>query len=372
MPVPDCFEGELCASGEGLALSYLGRPDLKAERFVDAPFAPGLRLYRTGDLVRQVDGLVQFLGRVDTQVKLRGYRIEPAGVEAVLERHPAVRQAAVILRRGAGDADGVLVAYVTGDVTGLEGALTDLARNELPRHARPARIIPLDTLPLTPSGKLDRHALAALPLPTLARATQPDIPAQSETPAQSDAPAQPDTPAQAAIIANQLEAALATVLGIPTPLPRAASFFDLGASSLMIVRVHERMQRALGRDFPITDFFRRGSIATLARHLAAPDPKPKQARPAPQGTNSPIAIVAMAGRFPGAPDVDTFWQAMVEGRELISHFTEDELDLPQAPGQVPARGVLDRAEWFDAPHFGLTPREADRLDPQHRVLLELA
>lgn len=357
MPLPDGDEGELCASGDGLALGYLNRPDLTAERFVEAPFAPGLRLYRSGDKVVRRDGVLRFLGRVDTQVKLRGYRIEPTGIEAVLERHPGVRQAAVIVRRDTGASDGLLVAYVTGDVDPDE--LLSHAARELPDHARPARIIPLDDVPLTPNGKLDRRALAARPL---------------------DAPPSAEASGTAPPVADLIETALADVLGLPAPLPRGASFFELGASSLMIARVHERVQRALGRDFPITDFFRHGSIATLAQHLAAPVPSrspepapaPAGAPAVPGGTDSPIAIVAMAGRFPGADNVDSFWQALVEGRELISHFAPDEIDLPLAEGQVPARGVIDRAEWFDAAHFGLTPREADRLDPQHRVLLELA
>lgn len=358
-PVAPGDEGELYASGAGLALGYLGRDDLTAERFVDAPFAPGLRLYRTGDLVRQdAEGRLHFLGRADSQIKLRGYRIEPAGIEAVLESHPKVQQAAVILRRAAEGADGVLVAYVTG--TAEPAALGELVARNLPDHARPSRILPIDALPMTATGKLDRRALAALPLPQGA---------PRHTGAGDD-------------IAALIEAELAQALEQPGPLPRGTSFFDLGASSLMIARVHERMQRALGREFPITDFFRHGSISTLAHHLAGADVAAGTAAgtvagasplaAASRGFDSPIAIVAMAGRFPGAPDVDSFWQALLDGRELISHFPADDIEGPRPDGIVAARGVLDRAEWFDAAHFGLTPREADRLDPQHRVLLELA
>lgn len=361
MPVPEGSEGELCASGAGLALGYLGQPELTAERFVDAPFAPGLRLYRTGDLVRRAGGVLHFLGRVDQQIKLRGYRIEPAGIEAVLERHPGVAQAAAVLRRGASEgADGQLLAFVTctpGASAGIETALAALAAADLPDHARPARILVIDALPLTPSGKVDRRAIAALPLPPAA------------TPAETQAPGGAATEAL-------IEDALCAVLGQPAPLPRGASFFDLGATSLMIARVHERLQTALARDFPVTDFFRHGTIATLARHLARADADAKQApAPAPgnaRGLDTPIAIVAMAGRFPGAPDVDAFWQAMLDGRELITRFDAQDLDVPLAEGQIAARGVVAHAEWFDAAHFGLTPREADRLDPQHRVLLELA
>jgi amino acid adenylation domain-containing protein len=348
MPVAEGEEGELCASGAGLALGYLGRPDLTAERFVEAPFAPGLRLYRTGDLVRWSGGVLEFLGRIDTQVKLRGHRVELSGVEAAMEACDGVRQAVAVVRDGADGADRMLVGYhVGGDETALSAHLAAT----LPGYSRPARLVALKEIPLNANGKVDRRALGLLPLPPKA--------APVTSPARTGGR-----------IAAELDAELAQLLGVAGPLPQETSFFDLGASSLMVVRLHERMQRVLGFDFPVTDFFRHGTIASLSRHLSGAATVAEPVRP---GANaSPIAIVAMAGRFPGAPSVDAFWQALTEGRELISHFAPEELDRPLADGEVPARGVLDRSEWFDAPHFGLTPREANLLDPQHRVLLELA
>jgi amino acid adenylation domain-containing protein len=347
-PVADGAEGELCAAGAGLALGYLGREDLTAERFVDAPFSPGLRLYRTGDLVRWSGNVLEFLGRIDTQVKLRGYRVELSAIEAAMEACVGVRQAVAVARDGSDGADRMLVAYHVG---GDERTLAAHIAATLPDYSRPARLVPLDEIPLNANGKYDRRALALRPLPT-----KPAIPNHVTTLGSS--------------IAAQMDAELTSLLGVDGPLPQDTSFFDLGASSLVVVRLHERMQRLLGRDFPVTDFFRHGTIKSLSRHLSGATTQPEPSRAVANA--APIAIVAMAGRFPGAPSVEAFWQALTERRELISHFTQDELDRPLAEGEVPARGVLDRSEWFDSQHFGLTPREADLLDPQHRVLLELA
>ncbi|GAA0975395.1 hypothetical protein GCM10009555_033190 [Acrocarpospora macrocephala] len=228
-PVPPRAPGELVIGGLGLAHGYLGRPALTAERFVPGP--GGTRLYRTGDLVRwRWDGTLEFLGRNDDQVKLRGHRIEPGEIESVLESLPAVRRAAVTVR-----ADN-LVAYVVGDTTGLREQL--IAR--LPSSHIPSTFVRLDALPLTPNGKLDRLAL-------------PD-----PEPSREEAFVAPRTDAEALVADVWSE-----LLGLEG-IGAFDDFFLLGGHSLLAIRVAARLKAVVGVEVPIRTMFTHTTVADLA------------------------------------------------------------------------------------------------------------
>ncbi|MFF7169127.1 amino acid adenylation domain-containing protein [Streptomyces pseudovenezuelae] len=251
-PVPRGTVGELYVAGPGLARGYLGRPDATAERFTADPFGPpGARMYRTGDRVRLTgDGELEFHGRADSQVKLRGFRIEPGEVESVLTAHPAVAQAVVVVR------EEHLIAYVVpADSTDADALRTHPARDTVPDALRthlaehlpdymvPAAVVRLDRLPLTANGKLDR---AALPAPF----------------AQSGGSHAPRTPLE-----ETLCGLFAEVLGLPAVGPDD-SFFALGGHSLLALRLISRVRDTLGAELTLRSVFGAPSPAALADAVA--------------------------------------------------------------------------------------------------------
>ena len=245
-PVPVGVPGELLVSGEGVARGYRGRPDLTAERFVADPFAAdGSRLYRTGDRVRwRPDGRLEFLGRIDHQVKVRGYRIEPGEVEAALVSHPGVNAAVVV---AAGESrERRLVAYlVPADPEAGTPAVADLRSfllERLPGHMVPAVFVELAALPLARNGKVDR---AALPDPDQAR---------------------PDPPESAAP-RTQVERLLAEIWGETLGLAGIGvddDFFELGGHSLLATRVISRVRAVFGVELQLAELFDHPTLAGFA------------------------------------------------------------------------------------------------------------
>ncbi|MCY4178952.1 MAG: amino acid adenylation domain-containing protein, partial [Litoreibacter sp.] len=353
--------GRLWLAGRQLARGYLNRDDLTAERFVDDPFFAGERMYDSGDLAEwREDGALIYHGRADTQIKLRGIRLEMGEIEATLEAQPTIKQAAVIARDDLGGGDLRLVAFCTGEDID-EATIRTQLRDLLPVHAIPSRVVSLDAFPYTTSGKVDRTALKTYAVPT----------AVASTPEMAK-PAAGDT-------GETIARALANILGMDVDaIDRHANFFDLGATSLHLIQLREALRGDLGYDFSVTDFFLYTSIDALAVYLDGTLDAPTLATATAKNVASDlIAIVGMAGRFPGARSVAAFWEGLVEGREMISHFSEDELDIDPResdPGAdyVLSRGTMIEPEMFDAKHFGIPPREAERLDPQHRIMLEVA
>ncbi|MEP6914510.1 MAG: amino acid adenylation domain-containing protein [Acidobacteriota bacterium] len=367
---PSGVPGELYLGGDGLARGYFARPDLTAERFVQDPYggASGSRLYRTGDLVRwTADGNLEFLGRVDNQVKIHGFRIELGEIETVLAGHPTVQDAVVAVRE---DAPGErrLVGYIVWrDGAAIEpGELRGYLKSRLPDYMVPPAFVVLPAMPLSPNGKVDRRAL---PAPYGERQVE-------------DAYVEPR---------NELESRVAAIWRDLLQLDRVGvcdNFFDLGGHSLLLVELHRRLVEAVGPRLSVVDLFAHPTVEQLVRHLSDSAPRvpvleAAQARAAKRGAAAAgtrgIAIVGVAGRFPGAADVDAFWTNLRDGVESIRVFSDAELReagieerLLANPDYVKARGVLDDADLFDPKFFGYTPRDAELMDPQHRVFLECA
>ena len=243
-PLPVGMAGELYVGGAGVARGYLGRAGMTAEKFLPDPFAPapGARMYATGDRARRrADGSVEYLGRADYQVKVRGFRIEPGEVEAALLSHPAVRQA-VVVALDDGESKR-LVGYVAGSGAAPDELRAHLAAR-LPGYMVPSALVALDALPLTRNGKIDRRALPAPPAPS----------------GGTDAPRTPTEEVLAGIWAGVLRV---DAVGVRD------DFFALGGHSLLVTAVTARIRGALGVELPPRALFEAPTVAQLARRVDA-------------------------------------------------------------------------------------------------------
>ena len=271
-PVPVGVAGQLYLGGVGLARGYLNRPALTAARFIPHPFVAGERVYATGDLVRYLpDGNLVFLGRVDDQVKIRGFRVELGEIETVLRACSGVRQAVVVARDDLG-AQRHLVGYVTVEPAAGRVSPTELRRQlagRLPGYMVPAQVMVLDTLPLTPSGKLDR---AALPAPALGDDRERDD--REERPA-------PRTAVESAVTELFAEVLGVGAVGVDD------GFFELGGNSLQALQLVSRLHGTLGVEVDVVDIFQAPTPAALAATVAA----------LPQGTTATRAEPSPAGRL---------------------------------------------------------------------------
>lgn len=322
-PVPPGQVGELCIAGDGLAVEYLRNPELTAQKFPTVELDGVLeRLYRSGDLALcDAAGLYHYRGRIDRQVKVRGHRVEPLEVEAVIGRLPAVASAVVIPRLDAGGACVSLLAFYVespGEQTDPDELVAEL-RTRIPAYQVPDRLVRVERFPLMPNGKLDSAALLALlPAPTAAG---------TAAAAGSDDPA--------VTLSDPLEASVAAVVArvvdrAADRLPPDATFTELGATSLDLGRISARLREALGRPVPVSQIHRAPTVRALAAWIrqSAPEPAATQA-PADPAAAAPLSPMqtymllthlldpddrtlhcVFAWRVEGRPDRAALWRAM--------------------------------------------------------------
>ncbi|MCX6579229.1 MAG: amino acid adenylation domain-containing protein [Candidatus Aminicenantes bacterium] len=377
---PMGIPGELCISGAGIAVGYLNRPELTSEKFINKNFSGGpggrffkkapLVAYRTGDLARWLpDGNVEFLGRVDHQIKVHGFRIEPGEIQHRLLELPYIKDCVIIDRPDAGG-DKYLCAYVVCSGDKAPGKdldtreIKDHLSRKLPGYMIPAHFVQLDAIPLNPNGKIDRRAL---PAPEI-KAGEGYLPPADET-------------------GKKIAALWAEALSIaPDVIGRDTNFFDIGGNSLKINQVAAGIMEHFGIDLPGVVMFEYPTVASLSYHLTRmmgpgmPDPGLEGAAAKLPGKllgGGDIAVIGMAGRFSDAANIGEFWENIKNGHECIAHFTTEELtgagiavETVWDPNYVKSYGVLKGKEYFDAAFFGFTPGDADLMDPQMRIFHE--
>ncbi|RCK45284.1 hypothetical protein TH25_18290 [Thalassospira profundimaris] len=373
--------GELYIGGIGLNRGYINMPKVTAEKFIADPTGEsGEIFYRTGDLVSWgEDGMLYYHGRMDEQVKIRGQRIEIGEVEYHLSRVSGVAQAAVLyVKTGHG---GELIGYLLPDGSASARPDVGAVRGELARHlsdaALPVRLEWVDTLPMLPSGKIDRKALVEFA--TLSREKSSVPPAERQP-----APTKPDQ-----MRFHQIAGQIARIwqnLIETDEIDFDINLFDAGAHSLLVPRAQFALSKLAGRNIASVEIFEHPTINSFARHLCngaqadvdATNPEPEQSRQNKAGNND-IAVIGMAMRLPGADDRAAFWSLLENGIDQIRDIDLSRLramgvdpSILEDAAFVPRHGILDDIDMFDPAPFSMTAGETLETDPQHRLLLEVA
>ncbi|MEL7311443.1 MAG: amino acid adenylation domain-containing protein [Pseudomonadota bacterium] len=354
-PVDDGVHGEILVSGVGVAHGYLDMPDETANRFVRDP-SSGKRAYRTGDLgYRDTDHEFQFLGRSDDQVKLRGFRIELEEVRRNLAEWSQADLSTVVLRET--DKISQLVAFVRpknpASRTVNTETMTAFLIDRLPDYMIPSRLVRIESLPITPAGKVDTKALLA----SLAG----DV--------------QQNTKATADEISSTLAEIWDGLLGCGTPRSDD-NFFELGGNSVKATQLIALIKKQLGVALRPAQVFENYQFSSQIALIENPtNVGETSTQDTEKRGGSAIAIIGIGLNFPGARDWRGFWENLMAKEESITFFEHDELDpavqaIANEPGYIKARGIIEDADCFDAGFFKMTPAEAALLDPQHRVFLE--
>lgn len=337
-PQPIGIPGELCVGGAGVARGYLNRPELTAERFVPDPFRedPDARMYRTGDLARWLeDGTIEFIGRGDRQLKIRGFRIEPGEIEAVLERHPAVRTAAVTDREDESGTPRLIAYLVPEDKCETPGPeeLRALVAERLPAYMIPSAWVSLDEMPTTPNGKVD---LSALPDPRFDRANQAGELVAARTATERE------------LVAIWREMLDVEEIGI------SDNFFALGGHSLLAVRLFARIEDRLGVRLPLASLFQSATIAELAAMIY------RQRESAQTVQWASVVPMRPRGERPPFFFVDDVRGWLIGYQTLVDGFPED---VPvyglQAPGvdgsRLPIYAMEELAAYYVEQMRGFQP-----------------
>ncbi len=358
---PDGDVGELCIAGPGLAVGYLYQPELTSQKFIfwEHPTLGKTRIYLSGDLGRYLpNGEIEFLGRRDGQVKIRGNRVELSEIEIILAQAPGISHVSAIMRE---DTPGnkLLAAYLVGTGEKNTNDLHNYISARLPEYMVPAHFIWLDEVPRTASGKVD---LALLPKPTNARPQTNTLFSKPQT-----------------VLQGNIAALFSQVLNFDE-IGLDDNFFELGGNSLLAQKTVAELRSRFNLHLPITKLYQFTTVGKIAEYLEKIKVNEKQQsldKVGAKHTND-VAVIGMAGRFPGADTITEMWQNLLDGKETTSFFNAEELDesipleIRNDPTYVKARGIIKNANQFEPSFFNINPKLAELMDPQQRVFMEIA
>jgi|GEM_PF-1201831 len=361
--LPPGTTGEICIAGESLSRGYINDPDLNNSSFVKT--TDEQRIYRTGDLGRfRSDGNLEFIGRKDRQVKIRGQRLEVEEIESVLLQYPGIKSAVVAVDESRGEENVYLKAFITVkeswfDKTGLDKYL----EAKLPAYMIPSEYIYIESIPLTITGKTDYKAL----LEYKSRGSRSTKQIFNDT-------------------SGRILKIWAEVLNKNTAdIEEGKNFFEQGGNSLNLIRIQRKINTEFNLSLPIADFLKYTSLNKLSEYIDSLNTRGKgnsfSVQPVPINSSfnsdDDIAVIGMACKFAGANDINEFWKLLAGGTEAITFFSNEELKQAGVPeniiknnSYVKAAGVITDPEAMDAPLFGYTDNEALIMDPQARLFHE--
>lgn len=352
-------EGEIYVGGDGLARGYLNLPELSASRFIKDPFSsdPSARLYRSGDsAILLEDGTFEYHGRIDEQVKINGFRIELGEISSNINKFDHIEQC-IVLAKETSFGEKKLVAYYKSNTQIDQQRLLKFLLEKMPDYMVPRTFVPIKEIPITSNGKADKKALFEIKI------ERPDLDAIYKKP-------QSITEINIYNIWNNfLEI---DKIGIDD------NFFELGGNSLMAQRTIVALKNTYQYELPITKIYQLPTIAALANYLDKNQKKHRNTKEKALNATDDIAVIGLAGRFPGADTIEEFWSILENGKETITFFNDETIDpnipnnLKNDPAYVKARGIVKDADLFDPSFFGITTKLAELMDPQQRVFLEIA
>ncbi|AYK07546.1 non-ribosomal peptide synthetase [Brevibacillus laterosporus] len=366
--------GELCIAGPGLAMGYLNNEELTNKVFIENPLVPGERIYRTGDLARwRSDGVVEYMGRLDFQVKVRGFRIELEEIEYHLAHHDYIKECAVVVR-GSGDT-AQLVAYYVPVATRMKSTSEDAhtlkkyLASKLPAYMVPDFVLQLEHLPLTSNGKLDRKFLINRTITIRQK---------------------PQTSVRENVTQDRVLSIWKDVLNIENLEPTDV-FFEAGGNSLLAVTLAERIGTEFNVSFDSTDLFTYPNVNSICKYLSETgsvqvsieeeaecplDSYSAHAKGYPQYYKESAAVIGISCHFPGARNYKEFWNNLMDGKNSAVYFDDNvlrksniPLDILENPNYVPVNIGLAGKESFDGEFFKLSPSHVALMDPQFRQLL---